>query len=111
MAHNAHNLAPGFGQKAENRRGKARAVLHMPAFIKIRAPPPPPPAEEWVDPQVPPAVANPVRGPVFGQVMKLENVLGKRWVACGYHNQNYHGKGVYIPRLQQDRLGIACEFF
>ena len=86
-------------------------MLHMPAFLKIRAPPPGPRAEEWVPPQPPPAVANPVQGRSFGQVVKLTNVQGKRWIAGGYHNRNYHGKGVYIGRLQQDRLGNACEFF
>jgi len=38
-AHAAHNLSDAFGLKAENARGKRRAVLHMPAFQKVRAPP------------------------------------------------------------------------
>jgi len=110
-AHAAHNLSDAFGLKAENVRRKRRAVLHMPAFQKVRAPPLPPTPPKWVDPQVPPAIANPVQGPKFGQVVKLANVKGRRWVAGGFHNRNYHGKGVYIGRLQQDRLGNVCEFF
>ena len=109
--HNAHINTETFQVRAEKLRGKKRAIMLMPAFLKVRAPPPADKAEEWVPPRPPPAVDNPVRGPCFGKVVKLANVKGKRWVAGGYENRNYHGKGVYIGRLQQDRLGNVCEFF
>jgi hypothetical protein len=51
-----------------------------------------------------------VQGRRFGKVVKLTNVKGKRWVSGGYYNRNYHGKGVYIGRLQQDRQGMPVEF-
>ena len=82
----------------------------MPAFLKPRGPKPEG-LEEWTAPKPPPAVANPVQGPHFGKALKLSNIKGKRWIEGGYANFNYHGKGVYIGRLQQDRQGNACEFF
>lgn len=107
---NAHNLTDGYALRAERKRSKQLAVIHMPEFLKVRAPPPGEMAEEWLPPQPPPAVANPVQGRSFGKVVKLENVKGKRWIVGGYYNRNYHGKGVYIGRLQQDRLGNVVEF-
>ena len=106
---NAHNLTDGYALRAERKRSKQLAVIHMPEFLKVRAPPPGERAE-WLPPQRPPAVANPVHGRSFGQVVKLTNVKGKRWIAGGYYNRNYHGKGVYIARLQQDRQGNPVEW-
>ena len=105
-AHNEHILQAGYSRKAEIMRGKKRAVQYMPAFLKVRNPPPGPPAAEWKPPQVPP----PVNNPEAGKVQKLSEVRGKKWALCGYQNLNYKGKGVYIARLQQDRLGNAMEW-
>jgi hypothetical protein len=103
-------LTDGYALRAERKRSKQLAVIHMPGFLKVRPPPPGERAEEWLPPQPPSAVANPVQGRSFGKVVKLTNVKGKRWVSGGYYNRNYHGKGVYIGRLQQDRQGMPVEF-
>lgn len=105
-----HNHTNSFVRKAEILRGKRRAVQHMPAFLKPSGPPPDG-LGEWTPPQPPPPVANPVSGPHFGKVLKLSNIKGKRWIAGGYANFNYHGKGVPVARLAQDKGGYVCEFF
>ena len=109
-ASNAHVLTDAFNRRAENKRHKKMVVLHMPAFLKPR-PASGAPKTEWEAPKVPPAVDNAVKGPNFGQVANLAGVKGKRWVKYGYHNVNYHGKGVYVAQLDQDRKGVVCEWW